>query len=47
MEEDKLKLANRLLAKAKKQGVKIYLPKDSVIADKFDVKAKRETKIRI
>ncbi len=44
VEEDKLKLATRLLAKAKKKGVKIYLPKDSVIADKFDVKAKRETK---
>jgi phosphoglycerate kinase len=44
VEEDKLKLANRLLAKAKKKGVKIHLPKDSVIADKFDIKAKRETK---
>jgi phosphoglycerate kinase len=44
VEEDKLKLANRLLKKAKKKGVKIYLPKDSVIADKFDIKAKRETK---
>ncbi len=44
VEEDKLKLATRLLAKADKKGVKIYLPKDSVIADKFDIKAKRETK---
>ena len=44
VEEDKLKLANRLLAKAKKKGVKLYLPKDSVIADKFDAKAKKETK---
>ena len=44
VEEDKLKLANRLLAKAKKKGVKIYLPKDSVIADKFDAKAKKEMK---
>ncbi len=44
VEEDKLKLANRLLAKAKKKGVKIYLPKDSVIADKFDAKANKETK---
>ena len=44
VEEDKVKLANRLLEKAKKKGVNIYLPKDSVIADKFDAKAKRETK---
>ena len=44
VEEDKLKLANRLIAKAKKKGVKLYLPKDSVIADKFDIKAKKETK---
>jgi len=44
VELDKVKLAEKLLAKAKKKGVKIYLPKDSVIADKFDVKAKRENK---
>ncbi len=44
VEEDKLKLAEKLLAKAAKKGVKIYLPKDSIIADKFDEKAKKETK---
>lgn len=44
VEEDKIKLAVRLLAKAKKKGVKIYLPKDSIIADSFSEKAKRETK---
>ena len=44
VEEDKIKLATKLLAKAKKKGVKIYLPKDSVIADSFSEKAKRETK---
>ena len=44
VEEDKIKLAERLLKKAAKKGVKIYLPKDSVIADKFDPKAKKETK---
>ena len=44
VEMDKLNLAKKLLAKAKKKGTKIYLPKDSVIADKFDIKAKRETK---
>ncbi len=35
-EDDKLELANELLAKAKEKGVKFYLPKDSVVADKFD-----------
>ena len=44
VEDDKLKLANKLLLKAKKKGVKIYLPKDSVIADSFSEKAKKETK---
>ncbi len=44
VEEDKIELAGKLLAKAKEKGVNIYLPKDSIIADKFDVKAKRETK---
>lgn len=44
VEEDKIKLANKLLVKAKKKGVKIYLPKDSVIADAFSEKAKKETK---
>jgi len=44
VEEDKIKLATKLLAKAKKKGVKIYLPKDSVIADAFSEKAKKETK---
>ncbi len=44
VEEDKQKLALRLLAKAKKKGVNIYLPKDSVIADKFAANAKKETK---
>lgn len=44
VEEDKIKLAQRLLKKAEKKGVKFCLPKDSVIADAFDAKAKRETK---
>ncbi|MEJ7830267.1 MAG: phosphoglycerate kinase [Segetibacter sp.] len=38
-EDDKLNLANELLAKAKEKGVKFYLPKDSVVADKFDANA--------
>ncbi len=38
-EDDKLNLANELLAKAKEKGVKFYLPKDSVVADKFEADA--------
>ena len=44
VEEDKIELAGKLLAMAKEKGVKIYLPKDSVIADEFSAKAKRETR---
>jgi len=44
VEEDKIELAGKLLAVAKEKGVKIYLPKDSVIADEFSAKAKRETR---
>ncbi|AFM04493.1 3-phosphoglycerate kinase [Bernardetia litoralis DSM 6794] len=36
VEEDKLTLASELLKKAKEKNVKIYLPKDSLAADKFD-----------
>ncbi|WP_207495507.1 phosphoglycerate kinase [Aridibaculum aurantiacum] len=38
-EEDKLDLANELLKKAKAKGVEFHLPKDSVVADKFDAEA--------
>lgn len=38
-EEDKLDLAKSLLDKASKKGVKIILPVDSVLADKFDPNA--------
>lgn len=34
-EEDKLDLANDLLAKAKAKGVQFHLPQDSIVADKF------------
>ena len=34
-EDDRLELANEILAKAKAKGVKIHLPMDSTIADKF------------
>ncbi|MFT6149778.1 MAG: phosphoglycerate kinase [Saprospiraceae bacterium] len=38
-EEDKLDLANELLAKAKAKGVNLYLPVDSVVADNFAANA--------
>ncbi|HHS96042.1 MAG TPA: phosphoglycerate kinase [Phaeodactylibacter sp.] len=44
VEEDKIKLAERLLKKARKKGVKILLPKDSIVADSFSAKAKKDTK---
>lgn len=36
VEEDKLSMATELLVKAAAKGVKIYLPSDSIAADKFD-----------
>lgn len=39
VEEDKLDLAKELVEKCKKSGVKLYLPIDSVLADKFDAAA--------
>ena len=38
-EDDKLELANELLAKAKANGVNFLLPIDNVIADKYDENA--------
>ncbi len=35
VEDDKLEMAKDLLDKAKAKGVKIYLPEDSIVADKF------------
>lgn len=42
-EDDKMDLSLELLEKAKKNGVKMYLPVDNVIADKFDNNAHRQT----
>lgn len=42
-EEDKLDLANELLAKAKAKNVTILLPPDSVVADKFAADANTKT----
>ncbi len=39
MEEDKLELARSLEAKATAMGVKIILPTDVVLADKFSADA--------
>ena len=40
VEEDKLDLANELIAKAKEKGVNLLLPVDSIIADAFAADAK-------
>ena len=42
VEDDRLELAKELLAKAEAKGVKLLLPKDSVIADKFANDAGRQ-----
>jgi len=39
VEEDKISLAKELEAKAKEKGVKLILPTDVVLADKFDAEA--------
>ncbi len=42
VEDDLLETASELIAKARKQGVKLYLPVDCIVADRFDAQA--ETK---
>lgn len=42
-EDDRLDTAKELLAKAETKGVRIHLPSDSIIADKFDAKANDST----
>ena len=42
-EDDKVELAKETLAKAEKKGVKVVLPVDLVIADKFDANANFKT----
>lgn len=42
-EEDKLDVALEVLKKAKEKGVKIYLPSDHVVADKFDANAEAKS----
>ena len=43
VEADRIDTAKELLTKAEAKGVKIHLPKDSVIADKFDANANTKT----
>lgn len=43
VEEDKLDLANELIAKAKNKGVNLILPVDSIIADAFSENAHTDT----
>jgi phosphoglycerate kinase len=46
VEEDKLDVANDLIAKAKAKNVRLILPTDNIVADKFDAGAStRETAI--
>ncbi len=42
VDEERVELAGGLLKKAGKKGVEIFLPVDTIIADKFDAKAKTE-----
>jgi phosphoglycerate kinase len=47
VEDDLLETAKELLAKAQKQGVKLYLPIDCIVADNFDAKAEnRKTTVQ-
>jgi phosphoglycerate kinase len=43
VEEDKLDLANSLIAKAKAKGVNLLLPTDSIVADNFSNNANTDT----
>ena len=43
VEEERLGTAKELVTKAKARGVEIHLPKDSIIADKFDANANTRT----
>ncbi|HUB61833.1 MAG TPA: phosphoglycerate kinase, partial [Puia sp.] len=42
-EDDRLETAKELLSKAEAKGVRIHLPSDSIIADKFDANANDST----
>lgn len=42
VEDDYLETANKIIEKAKEKGVRLYIPVDTVIADKFDNDANRQ-----
>jgi phosphoglycerate kinase len=42
VEDDYLETANRIIELAKSKGVNLYIPTDTVIADKFDNEANRQ-----
>lgn len=42
VEDDYLDLANDIILKAKEKGVNLYIPTDTIIADKFDNEANRK-----
>ena len=42
VEDDFLDTANDILTKSKEKGVKVFIPSDAIIADKFDNNANRE-----
>ncbi len=47
VEDDLLETAKELIARARKQGVKLYLPVDCIVADRFDAKAEnRKTTVQ-
>ncbi len=43
VEEDKLDIALKILKEAKRKGVNIYIPVDTVVADKFSDQANKQT----
>lgn len=43
LEEDRLELCNKILAKAKEMGVHIHLPEDTLVADAFAEEANKKT----
>lgn len=47
VEKDRIETAKRILESAAKQRVQIYLPRDHVVADKFDAAAETQVVVRI
>ncbi|MES2798560.1 MAG: phosphoglycerate kinase [Bacteroidota bacterium] len=43
VEDDYLEMARTIIAKAKEKGVNLYIPTDTIIADKFDNAANKKT----